>query len=199
MSCSRTGTSMWSRCGRSRTVTVLPPSPDSQPPDEGPVEHVDVVLDHDHVAGLRRERHDVALADPVAGDVDPLAVDLDETVVHELAGLRAGGRPAGAVRRRCRGAARAGAAGSHPSARRVGWPPRRCGGTAARGRRRCTSPSASPAAGRGTRCRCCGGGCGRGCPAGTAGARGRGDPSRSRRCSCRGGGRGGPWDRCSEP
>jgi hypothetical protein len=47
--------------------------------------------------GLGRQRDDVALAAAVAGDVDALAVDLDQAVVDELAGLRAGGRPAGAV------------------------------------------------------------------------------------------------------
>ena len=46
---------------------------------------------------LRRQRDDLALADAVAGDVDALAVDVDEAVVDELAGLRAGGGPAGAV------------------------------------------------------------------------------------------------------
>src|SRR5262249_28628673 len=38
------------------------------------------------------------LAHPVAGDVDALAVHLDEAVVDELAGLRAGRGPAGAGR-----------------------------------------------------------------------------------------------------
>jgi len=68
-----------------------------EPADHGAVEHVDVVLDDDHGARLGRQRDDLALADAVARDVDPLAVDLDEAVAHELAGLRTGARPAGAV------------------------------------------------------------------------------------------------------
>ncbi len=46
---------------------------------------------------LLAEANDVALAQSVAGDVDPATVDVDVAVVDELAGLRAGGRPAGAV------------------------------------------------------------------------------------------------------
>src|SRR5262245_4958533 len=60
-------------------------------------QHVPVPLDLDHLAGLAPQADDVALADAVAGDVDPAAVDLDVAVVDELAGLGAGGRPAGPV------------------------------------------------------------------------------------------------------
>ena len=56
------------------------------------------MLDDDHLGGLRAESDDVALADAVARNVDALAVDLDQAVVDELAGLRASGRPAGAER-----------------------------------------------------------------------------------------------------
>ena len=44
-----------------------------------------------------RQGDDVALADPVAGDVDPLAVDPHVAVADELAGLGPAGAPAGAV------------------------------------------------------------------------------------------------------
>ena len=56
-----------------------------------------VPLDDEHAAGLVAEPDDVALADAVARDVDPAAVDLDVAVADELAGLGPGGRPAGAV------------------------------------------------------------------------------------------------------
>src|SRR5690606_6827977 len=62
-----------------------------------PAEGVHVELDDDHLAGLVAQADDVALADAVAGDVDPTAVDVDVAVVHELAGLRPGRRPPGAV------------------------------------------------------------------------------------------------------
>ena len=142
---------MWSRWGRSRTVTCLPPSPVSSQPTTRAVERVDVVLDDDHRRGLGRELDDLALADAVAGDVDPLAVDLDQPVADELAGLRAGAGPAGAVHDVVEAPLEQAAAGSRPSGPAGARPPRRCCGTAARARRRCTSPSASPAAGRGTR------------------------------------------------
>jgi hypothetical protein len=58
---------------------------------------------------------DFALADAVAGDVDALAVDVDEAMADELAGLRAVCLPSRRGTRRCRGAARAGATGSHRS------------------------------------------------------------------------------------
>jgi hypothetical protein len=45
------------------------------------------------VAGLRATV--VALAHPVAGDGDPLAVDQHVAVAHELAGLGPAGAPAG--------------------------------------------------------------------------------------------------------
>src|SRR5215207_342487 len=60
-------------------------------------QHVTVPLDDDHLPGLAPQRDDVALADPVAGDVDAPAVDVDVAVPDELPGLRAGRRPAGAV------------------------------------------------------------------------------------------------------
>src|SRR5262245_11027068 len=60
-------------------------------------QHVPVPLDLDHVASLAPQADHVALADAVAGDVDPAAVDLDVAVVDELAGLRPGGGPAGPV------------------------------------------------------------------------------------------------------
>ena len=97
MSCSRTGTSMWARWGRSRTVTLLPPSLTSSQPTTEPVEHVEVVADDDHLHRLLAEGDHLAGPHAVAGDVDPLAVDVDEAVVDELAGLGPGGRPAGAV------------------------------------------------------------------------------------------------------
>src|SRR5262245_61797784 len=68
-----------------------------QPADDRSVEDVEVVADDDHLHGLLAERDDLAGTDAVAGDVDPLAVDLDEAVVHELARLGPGGGPAGAV------------------------------------------------------------------------------------------------------
>jgi len=68
-----------------------------EPADERAVERVDVVLDDDHLLGLRRQRDDLALLAAEAGDVDALAVDRDEAVVHELAGLRTAGCPTGAV------------------------------------------------------------------------------------------------------
>ena len=60
------------------------------------VERVEVVADDDHGPRLVAERDDVALADPVARDGDPPAVDVDVAVAHELAGLGAAGAPAGA-------------------------------------------------------------------------------------------------------
>src|SRR4051794_27392858 len=65
-----------------------------QPADDAAVERVDVVLDDDHLHRLGRELDGLALLDAVARDVDPLAVDLDETVADELAGLRTGAGPA---------------------------------------------------------------------------------------------------------
>ena len=54
----------------------LAPVAGLEPSDERTVERVDVVLDHDHVARLRRQRDDLALLAAEAGDVDTLAVDL---------------------------------------------------------------------------------------------------------------------------
>src|SRR5687767_3305491 len=59
------------------------------------VERVEVVLDDDHRLALVAEGDDVALLHAVARDVDPAAVHVDQPVVHELAGLRAGAGPAG--------------------------------------------------------------------------------------------------------
>src|SRR5918995_5956409 len=64
-----------------------------EPAHEVAVEHVDVVLDDDHVRSLRRERDDVTLANTSGRDVDTLAVDADQAVVHELTGLRPRRRP----------------------------------------------------------------------------------------------------------
>ena len=97
MSCSRTGTSMCSRCGRSRTVTWKPASPASSHCGIGAVERVEVVADDDHRPGLVAQGDDVALADRVAGDRDALAVDGDVAVADELAGLGPARAPAGAV------------------------------------------------------------------------------------------------------
>jgi hypothetical protein len=96
MSCSRTGTSICSRSGSSRTVTWNPPSPTSSHAGLSAVEGVDVVADHDHLLWTCPQLDDIALADPVAGDVHPAAVDVDVAVAHELAGLGTGGRPTGA-------------------------------------------------------------------------------------------------------
>src|SRR4051794_4854673 len=68
-----------------------------EPTDEAAVEDVEVVLDDDHVASLLVKADDVALLHAEAGDVDALAVDEDLAVAHELARLRAGLGPAGAV------------------------------------------------------------------------------------------------------
>ena len=67
-----------------------------EPANEAAVESVAVVLDDDHLVSLRRERNHLAALDAVAGDIDALALDLDQAVVHELACLRAGRGPAGA-------------------------------------------------------------------------------------------------------
>src|SRR5262245_1141600 len=85
---------LWERAHRDLLAAVA----GLEPADDRTVEHIDVVLDHDHLGRLRAERDDVALAHSVAGDVDALAVDVDETVVDELTGLRASRRPSGAVR-----------------------------------------------------------------------------------------------------
>ena len=62
----------------------------------GPVEHLEVVADDVHRLGLLAQRDDVALADLVAGDGDPLAVDGDVAVADELAGLGPARAPPGA-------------------------------------------------------------------------------------------------------
>src|SRR4029450_588515 len=58
-------------------------------------QHVAVPLDLDHLAGLAPQADHVALADAVAGDVDPPAVDLDVAVIDELPGLGPGRSPDG--------------------------------------------------------------------------------------------------------
>src|SRR3954447_23707737 len=68
-----------------------------EPADDVAVDDVEVVLDHDHVARLGGQADDFTLVDSVAGDVDALAVDVDEAVADELAGLRTRACPAGAV------------------------------------------------------------------------------------------------------
>src|SRR4029453_281088 len=68
-----------------------------QPGRRDAVEHVAVPLDDDHRLGLLRQGDHVALAHPVAGDVDPLAVHGDVAVADQLARLGPGGAPAGAV------------------------------------------------------------------------------------------------------
>ena len=70
---------------------------DLEPAHDRTVEHVEVVADDDHLHRLLAERDHLAGTHPVAGDVHPLAVDVDQAVVDELAGLRTGGGPAGAV------------------------------------------------------------------------------------------------------
>ena len=55
------------------------------------------MADDDHGLGLVAELDDVTLADLVAGDGDPAAVDVDVAVAHELAGLVAARPPAGPV------------------------------------------------------------------------------------------------------
>src|SRR3954451_9942125 len=60
----------------------------------------EVLLGHhegQHVPGLVPDVDDVVLRDPVARDVDLLAVDQEVAVPHELAGLTPGLRQAGAV------------------------------------------------------------------------------------------------------
>ena len=52
MSCSRTGTSMCSRCGQVADGDLLAAVAALEPADDRAVEHVDVVLDDDHVAAF---------------------------------------------------------------------------------------------------------------------------------------------------
>ena len=52
MSCSRTGMSICSRSGRSRTVALSSPALDLEPLRHRAVERVDVVANHDHLARL---------------------------------------------------------------------------------------------------------------------------------------------------
>ena len=87
MSCSRTGTSICSRSGSSRTVTRFPPSPVSS--HAGGVRSRTSTLWRTMIMLVRLgpQRHDVALAEAVGGDVDPPAVHVDVAVAHELAGL----------------------------------------------------------------------------------------------------------------
>src|SRR5207302_2282606 len=68
-----------------------------EPRRHGPVEGVDVVSYHDHFSALALEADDVALAEPVARDRDPLAVHEHVAVADELAGLVAAGAPTSAV------------------------------------------------------------------------------------------------------
>ena len=143
MGCSRTGTSMWARWGTSRTATLLPPSLTSSQPDRT-VEHVEVVADDDHLHRLLAERDHLAGTHPVAGDVDPLAVDVDQAVVDELAGLRTGSGPAGAVNDVVEAQLEQAEQVLTGDAGEAGGLLVNGSGTATRGRRRCTWPSASP-------------------------------------------------------
>src|SRR6185437_2587441 len=59
------------------------------------VERVHVAADGEHLPGRALEGDGVTLADPVARDGDPLAVDQDVAVADELAGLPPAGAPAG--------------------------------------------------------------------------------------------------------
>jgi len=68
-----------------------------EPADDVAVDDVEVVLDDDHVARLGGQADDFTLAHAVAGDVDALAVDVDEAMADELTGLRTCAGPAGAV------------------------------------------------------------------------------------------------------
>ena len=95
MSCSCTGSSMCSRRGRENTRTSKPVAHRLQPRRKLAVEGVHVAADVEQLTGRGLEGHHVALADPVAGDGDPLAVDQHVAVAHELAGLGPAGPPAG--------------------------------------------------------------------------------------------------------
>jgi hypothetical protein len=55
MSDSRTGTSMWSRCGQIANGDLLATVSDLEPADDVAVDDVEVVLDDDHLASLRRQ------------------------------------------------------------------------------------------------------------------------------------------------
>src|SRR5688572_11255925 len=70
---------------------------DVEPGCSRTVEHVHVPADHHALTRFGTQRHDVAFAHAIAGDVDPLAVDLDVAVADDLARLRASSRPGGAV------------------------------------------------------------------------------------------------------
>jgi hypothetical protein len=95
MSCSWTGSSMCSRSGGFSTATAKPASPvSSQAGAGGPgCPCCGAPRSSRGCRGL--EGDDVALADPVARDGDPLAVDQHVAVADELAGLAAAGAPAG--------------------------------------------------------------------------------------------------------
>ena len=97
MSCSWIDSSICSRWGTTRTVTLKPLSPVSSQPGHVAVEHVEVALHVEVLAGDVLQGHDFAGTNAVRRDVDALAVDADVTVAHELAGLGARRTPAGAV------------------------------------------------------------------------------------------------------
>ena len=170
MSCSRTGTSMCSRSGMSRTVDLEARVSGLQPRRALAIERVEVVADDDHRAGLVAQLDHVALADLVARDRHPAAVDLDVAVAHELAGLGAARSPAGPEHDVVE------ALLEHPQevlagdARSGGWPRRTGCGTASPSARRCGGTSASHGAGSGTP-NPGADALGHGRPAGTAGAR----------------------------
>ena len=96
MSCSRTGISICSRSGRSRTVALNSPALTSSHCGAAAVEGVDVVPDDDHLLRLGRQRDDVVLAHDVRRDRHTLAVDQHVAVAHELTRLAAARRERGA-------------------------------------------------------------------------------------------------------
>ena len=95
MSCSRTGMSICSRMGSSRTVTWNCSLRSSHAGACDPRRQVP--LYDGEVLRSRTQFDDVSLAKAVARDVGAAAVHIDVTVTHELASLRAGGGPTGAV------------------------------------------------------------------------------------------------------
>ena len=95
MSCSWTGSSMCSRSGSENTRTSNAVPDRLQPGRELPVEGVHVAADVEELTRRGLEGHHVALAYPVAGDGDPLAVHQHVAVADELAGLGPAGPPSG--------------------------------------------------------------------------------------------------------
>ena len=69
-----------------------------KPADERPVVCVEIVLDDDHLRGLRREGDNVALSNAVRRNIDAATVDEHQTMIDELASLRSSRCPTSAER-----------------------------------------------------------------------------------------------------